>query len=337
MRARSKRCIFENELVEALAVQFKRNRDLPTYEKICAQSVNLMDSIIRRERFDQFVPFDDIRNFLFVQFERWIIRWVPGDGPLYSYIGVCIKHGCISYVTREKTFRTRYIHTDVPLEAFSDRQEWTEQQHGILPKEVIWGKLESITCRWREAIYREVIRYSIRTIIEGRAQSRRSAIVATIVDGYGLSNDMARFLFDWSIGAVRIALLEHYDSPVTEQDLILIRHRFSDVADLADIIGQDAALKLMKVWAGRTVRFPSPKNLQELVRDSVEVEKVRRDGVRILETQKPEATERMVMDFVEKVHEGHLETSPVYPAGHDLSSWSEFEMGGDDDPEEEED
>jgi hypothetical protein len=261
----NKRIIFENEFVEALIIQWKRNKDFNTYKRICGESIHLIDSIIRGSKFSLQVPFLDLRNWLFLQFERWIDKWVPGDGKIYTYMSFCIKNGCMSYVSKEKLLRQRYVYTDVPLESISESVSY-ESDFGFDLNDRMREQLSGILVRWHEPHVREAIKYMMYAILRNRGYSRRKQILRTACEAYSIDIDTAKFMLDWTHGAVRNAFLEHYNNPLSFKDLLAASTRFSFIWDMLKVLGYEETKKLCCLFAGNSIKFPPASQLIKLAK-----------------------------------------------------------------------
>jgi hypothetical protein len=253
-----KKQIFDNQLVEQLLVEYKVSKDFNVYQRICMESLNLMDSIIRSNNFYKQAPFHEIRNYLFTQFPRWIENWKQDKSKAYSYWSSCIKNGCISYVGKEANVRHKNVYTDVPLDSIGHEDDVTYSHYHLSDEdlEFLKNKTQEIVCRWREPIIRECLRFTVTAVIQNRAD-RRQEIIKSITWGYDISPDTAKFLLDWSLGAVRAALLDHYDSPIGEGDMIRLGEKYSFIPDMVNLVGLNNVKKIMVVFAGMTVRFPT--------------------------------------------------------------------------------
>jgi len=262
-RTRSKKWIFENERVETLCIQFKRTHDWRTYQRICEESNNLIDSIIRKSRFHQKAPFEDIKQHLFVQFERWIERWKPGPGKVYTYFATCIKHGAISYVSREKLLQQRMAFTDKPLDALASEAPMTSEMNldSDLADELV-RRIEEIRIRWQEPVIQEVLRYTVATVVQGKASTRRREILRTITTAWPIPMDTAKFLLDWSIATVRNTLLDIYEVPLRDEDIIRAVDKYTFIPDIAKAIGWENTRRLIQSFAGLSIRFPSSVQLK---------------------------------------------------------------------------
>lgn len=254
----AKKQVFDNQLVEQLTLQFKENNDFNVYQKICTLSLDLMDSIIRSNNFYKQSPFHEIRNYLFTQFPNWLNGWKQDKGKLYSYLSGCIFNGCISYVGKDASHHKRHTYTDVQLDTIGHEDDVSYSHHHMSDEdmEVLKESVNDIVCRWNEPIIRECLRYAITAAMQNRA-GRRQEIIKSIVWGYGIHSDTAKFLLDWSLGAVRAALLSHYDSPLGEVDIIRISDKYSFLPDIMNVIGVENTKKLMTIFAGMTIRFPT--------------------------------------------------------------------------------
>lgn len=259
IQKRPKQAIFDNDYVTELCLQFKRDPSLTTFRLICEGSNNLIDSIIRSNKFHLQAPFDDIKNYLYLQIENWINKWNPEKGKTYTYFSICTKHAAISYVSKESLLRQRFVFTDLPMEALSNAC-YVPQFSSELRQSLI-DSLKDLEIRWREPVVQKVIRYLICCIVHNRID-RRQDILRTITLGFPIDLPTAKFLFDWSQAAVRISLLERYEQPLGEIDIIRASERFSHMPDIIALIGLQNAKKMMAAFAGMTLRFPSQTQLR---------------------------------------------------------------------------
>ena len=314
----SKRMIMENEYIETLSIQFKRNRDFPTFFRICDHLTNLMSAIIRRNKYDRSVPFSDLMNHLYYQVDRWVLRWVPGEGKFYTYASVSIKHGAISYLTKEAQFHHRYqTMGDTPLDVAGS----VSDRHDIMGlKESIAASLSTIHVRWHEPDIKESLQFIIHSITEHRGEAKRKPLMNTLRVAYGMEQEQAKFLIDWCQGAVRSALIEHFSLPFSKADVIRLLDKFSFLPDLVDTIGVDSTLKLMQIFAGNTIKFPTMSQIKrhQLACDAVQVLQKDTSGHALEGLDTTGVGERALGDNIEKVvsglQTGVLEDELLYDA-----------------------
>lgn len=258
--------VFENDYVESLCLQYKRDRDFGTYHRICQYTKNLMDSIILGSKFNRHVSFHDLCSHLFLQLERWIDKWTPGNGTLYSYCSTCIKHGCISYVTREAQLRQRQVLTgDIPLETIGASYTMDFSGEKDLAERIRSG----IHIRWNDPEIREAIKYVTEEILLNGGVRQRKIMLRTMECAFDLGMhteaslgrqepvEVAKFIIDWTQTAVRQVWLDHHTPPITAFDIARIQSRFSFLPDLVNCIGIENAAKAMSVFSGVSIRFPT--------------------------------------------------------------------------------
>lgn len=313
----SKRVLFENDYVEGLVISWKWNRDFDTYKKICSESANLIDSIIRGSRFNLSAPFHDIRNFLFLQFERWIEKWVPGEGKLYTYMSVSIKNGCMGFVAKEKLLHQRFVFTDVPLDGLGNEASYEGDFNYDLDED-LRKRLSKIVIRWHEPLIVEVAKFMIYAVLKNRGVSHRKHILRTASEVYGLQIDDAKFLLDWSHGAVRSAFLDHYDHPLSFTDMLAASGRFSLLKDVMDVIGFEASKKLFCAFAGATIKLPPASQLLKFAKVSAALSDVSRGLPEEVAAKKRGLTTSTLYETIESIlsSDGILEDKYLY-AGTD--------------------
>ncbi len=262
----SKRMVFENDHVEALCISYKRDRDFGTYYEICRYTKNLMDSIILGSKFNRHVSFHDLCSHLFLQVERWIDRWIPGQGTIYSYFSICIKHGCCSFVSREATLRQRQVLTgDIPLETVGASYVMDFSGEGDLVDRI----RREVHVRWHDPDIQDAVRYVVEEILMNGGIRQRKILLRTMEYAFDLGIhteaslgrqepvEVAKFLVDWTSMAVRQIWLDHRTAPITSFDIIRLQSRFSFLPDLVNCIGLENTSKVMSVFSGVSLRLPT--------------------------------------------------------------------------------
>jgi len=285
----SKVRIFDNEAVELLGVLFKRNQSAETFAKICELSHNLLQSILRSEGYPHT---EDVYHYLYLQMERWITKWVPGKGHLYAYLSASTKNAAVSYTAKETLFRQKIIGTDVPLEDLVDNSSsyYFDNPCHVSEIDALKLELESIEVRWPEPDIRDALRYCFITILEGRARSipDRARVLRYLQmvevhnqngTSYMLNQKQAKVLLAYAQGAVRVSFLNAKigDQRLTEVDLLKLRFSFHEFSDIEDVVGTDAAKRLLTHFAGRTIKFPSVKTHAEAKRLTTSFQKAADD------------------------------------------------------------
>lgn len=319
--------IFDNAVVEELAVEYQNTKSVQVYQDICAETYNMMDAIIRSKRYHLKVDFNDLKNYLFLQFERWILGWRKDGKAIFTYFSACIRNGCLSYLAKESQYEQRFAVTDSPLDVLS-----SDSSNGSISdedsqafKESVNKAVEDMTCRW-DAKTKEVIRYLVSCVMRERSD-RRKQIITTACYGWDMDIESVKFLLDWSSGAVRKCVLDAYNSPLGESDIARIAERFTFIPDIIDLIGIKHTGKLLTVFAGISVRFPSMQQVRRWVTMKNIYENMANDGspamVKSLARKhrmSPAKVQTAFNTVVESIQEGRLEDLPVFTKDNPLPS-----------------
>jgi len=322
--------IFENETVEELCLLFKRNRDFATFHRICDHLTNLMSSIIRKSRYSQSVPFEDLLSHLYSQIDRWALKWRPGDGKFYTYAATSTKHGCISLVARESNYRGRFQNLgDTPIDLLGSV---ASEHHRLDDSQAIAKCLSAIETRWTEPNIQEAIRVILVSVLERRGETRgkdsegrsvdyRRNLLNTLRLGYEIGLDEAKFLVDWTTGAVRNVLLDHFASPLSEGDVMRLGAKFSFIPDLINIIGVKNTRHLMHVFAGMSVRFPTVQQMKRAAAAGGVINALVKDSQSLVEVGmklpgiSPAIVESDVENVLSFIEDGLLEDRPIKLGG----------------------
>lgn len=307
----SKRIIFENDHVEALCILYKRDEDFKTMHEIARQLSSLIDSIIRGSKYANASSFHDLRNGLYQQMPRWVIKWIPGAGKFYTYATRCIQHGCLSYINRESSYRGRFINTDAPFEVLNPEASTYSSRFDTADDLAFLKKIADIPCRWHEPHVSEVCRYYVKAIMRNRASARRKQLIETAIEAYQLDQDEAKFLLDWASGSVRAIFLERYSNSVSPLDLILASEKYSHLPDLLQHLGFPTLKKLLAIFAGCTVRFPSLASISKVAKAS-ELAKSSVDTRVMLKDPKFDAAFKLVERSLQNISGGVLEDADLY-------------------------
>jgi hypothetical protein len=118
-----------------------------------------------------------------------------------------------------------------------------------------------MTCRWADDQTKGAIRYLINCIIED--EHDKVAAIHAASYAYGLSPDITKWLYDWSVVQLRNVFYAKAYVPFTEQDLVRAVESYTYSPDLIDIIGWENYKKCCTILGGRRVKFPSLQQLSK--------------------------------------------------------------------------
>lgn len=261
----AKKNVFDNELVEKLTVEWKKSRDVNTYQSICNGCLNLIEAIVRSNGFYRQVPYSDIRNEMFVTLHVYLEKWDATKGhKLYSYLSSCIYNACISFVKSESNVKKRMCFTDTPLDSLGHESDvsYTHNEYTAEDIKYLREKVEQMSCRWKEPVIRESLRFIVEAILQNRAHLRKG-ILKSLSFGYNLPINTSKFLLDWAIASTRMQLIEMHESPLGDIDVIRSSQKYSFVPDMINLIGFQNVKKLIGVFNGMTIKFPTLQGVRK--------------------------------------------------------------------------
>jgi len=92
----------------------------------------------------------------------------------------------------------------------------------------------------------------------------RKLVLDTVRDQFNLSAERAGTLYDYALVSLRSVLHEYYTPVYSAQEMVRLTQRSSVLAEIHQAVGEECFAKLMDVFAGVTVSFPSKSALEKL-------------------------------------------------------------------------
>lgn len=327
----AKKNVFDNEHVERLTVEWKKSRDINTYQSICNGCLNLIEAIVRSNGFYRQVPFSDIRNEMFVTLQGYLEKWDPTRGnKLYSYLSSCIFHSCISFVKSDSNIKKRCVSTDAPLDSLGNENDvsYTHIEYTSEDIKYLREKTEQMCCRWKEPIIKESLRFIVEAILQNRSHLRKE-ILKSLSFGYQLPINTSKFLLDWAIASTRMQLIEMHETPLGDIDAMRSSQKFSFIPDMINLIGFKNVTKLIGVFNGMTIKFPTLQGVRKClaVKELINSKDYTPDNIAAI-AKKLGVTQEKVQEAFEtssmNIANGLLEDSPLF--GHDEDESDEDEL-----------
>jgi hypothetical protein len=102
-------------------------------------------------------------------------------------------------------------------------------------------------------------------LLEGFSQPRKS-VLDTLHRQFGFPLDKAGALYDYALVALRSQVHDYYSPVHSTQEMLRICYRSTVLPELHQIVGEQCFAKLMDVFAGVTVTFPSKPALAKMHR-----------------------------------------------------------------------
>jgi hypothetical protein len=251
---------FDEARVHALILAYQRDGDPETWQAIVMGCLPLIDSLIRKHRFQIYEDLEALRNECVIKLFKAIRHYNPERGRAFSCLTVAFTRFLFSYVAtiRTRTRRFSLVPEEILTEYASPGQGRTE-----LPEE-LKNKIKMIQTRFKAKSEKEALRFLINYfLLEGFSQPRKLVLDALGVQ-FNLSLEKAGTLYNYALVSLRSVLHEYYTPVYSPGEMVRLCRRSTLLAEIHQITGEKCFARLMDVFAGLTVSFPSKSALLKM-------------------------------------------------------------------------
>jgi len=251
---------FQETEVHDLILSYQRDGDPETWQAIVMGCLPLIDSLIRKHSFQLYEDQDALRNECVIKLFKAIPHYNPERGRAFSCLTVAITRFLFSYVAMVRTRAKRY--SLVPEEVLAE-YESAGPGRTELPEE-LKTKIQTIRPRFKDKEERSALKFLINYfLLEGFSQPRK-LVLDTLGRQFNLSLEKAGTLYDYALVSLRSVLHEYYTPAYSAQEMVRLCRRSTLLAEIHQIAGEKCFAKLMDVFAGLTVTFPSKSALEKM-------------------------------------------------------------------------
>lgn len=237
-----------------LNAQKKSSEAMLLLEKIVEGSTPMFERLAQHEKFHHTVDLEILVSAAQEKVVKWLLRWEPKLGKLFTWFSKCAKHAFLSELVKVNQYRKRYHSTSDSLEKFIGTEDHAVDKHDLARE--VRQQIEQLTCRWGDPQEIGALRYLIECIIDEDNRDRQAAIRAAAY-AWGIPFEMAKFFYRWALTALRGAFHSRIRVNFTEQDLFLLCETYTDFADFHDDMTFDQMKNLMVKHGGKRVKIPT--------------------------------------------------------------------------------
>jgi hypothetical protein len=224
-------------------------------------STPMFERLAQHERYNQTVDLEILVSAAQEKVVKWLLRWEPRKGKLFTWFSKCAKHAFLSELGKVNLYRKRFHATSDNLEKFIGAEDHDVDKHDLAAE--VKARIATLTCRWGHPQEIGCIGYLIECILDEDNRDKQAAIRASAY-AWGISLDMAKFFYRWAICELRTVLLEKIRVPITQDDLLYLSESYTTFIDTVNIIGIEAAKKLIAVQGGSRIKIPTLAHLARL-------------------------------------------------------------------------
>ena len=169
----------------------------------------------------------------------------------------CAKNAFRCEVAKVNQYRKRFHVTGDDLEKFYGFDDHEVNKHDAAAD--FRSKLKNITARWGDPQEIGAIHYLIECIVADDHDKNQAITGAAYA--WGISIEMSKFFYTWALVAMRNEFYEKSYVRFSEQDLFRYSQSYTYLPDMADIVGWDNMKKLIGVFGGMRIKFPTTEQL----------------------------------------------------------------------------
>lgn len=229
-------------------------------EKIVVGSTAMFERLAQFEDFHYTVDLPILVSAAQEKVIKWLAKWQPKKGRLFSWFSKCAKNAFRSELVKVNQYRKRYHVTSDNLEKFYGAEDHDVDKHDVAME--MRSKLDELTCRWGDPQEIGAIRFLTLCIIDD--DHDKQAAIRSAAYAYGISFDLAKFFYNWSIVNLRHAFYEKVYIPFTEYDLMLAAESYTFWPELVNIIGIEKSKEVSAKLGSQRIKIPSLQHFAKL-------------------------------------------------------------------------
>ncbi len=259
--------IFPASQLTPLAIQWKqlssagRHKEaMLVLEQIVEGSTAMFERLAQFEDFHYTVNLSVLVSAAQEKVIKWLLKWQPKKGRLFTWFSKCSKNAFRSELVKENQYRKRYHVTSDNLEKFYGAEDHEIDKNDMA--EEVKGKLDELTCRWGDPQEIGAIRFLTLCIIDD--DHDKQAAIRSASYAYGISFELAKFFYNWSIVNLRHAFYEKVYVPFTEHDLLMASESYTFWPEVVNIVGIEKAKELSALLGGQRLKIPSLQSIAKL-------------------------------------------------------------------------
>jgi len=280
-KAPKRKDVFDNQRMTDLTKQWqalmkedppKRHEAMPLLEEIIKGCQNMIPQFAQYEGFSRTVDVETLTAAASARIERYLLTFDPNRisaNGLFSYLSKCFKNVFRTEASKVNQYRKYFHATGDNLEKFYGEEDFRRYRNEAL--EEVKSDIKELTCRWGDLQEIGALRFILTCLVEEREDSIketpttvRERIIRSVSFAWAVSPDMARFLYQWAVYALRDALYHKTSPRFTQQDVLRHAESYTFIPELIDIVGWEKTKELMVKLGGVRLRLPTIQQMGKI-------------------------------------------------------------------------
>jgi hypothetical protein len=245
---------FSEETVSSLVREYRKTGSIEVWQKIILESIDLIDAIIKDGRFHLYDEIDALRNECIVKLSYAISRWNPDRGKCYTLFSVSIKRFLYTYSQRALR-RSQLLSSFNPTDIEQTISGGSTQAPSYELQVDLRSKVLGIQTRFVAREQKQALLFLVEHFLEGDSDTDKREVAKEVSRQFKVKPWQAELFYSYTLIKVRSALYDLYSPGLANADIIRGQKRWTNLPELADIVGAELFTKLCTIFAGMSIRF----------------------------------------------------------------------------------
>lgn len=285
-------------------------------EQVIILSTPMFERLAQHEEYHNTVKLDALVSAAQEKVIKWLLKWEPRKGRLFSWFSKCAKHAFLSELVKQNQYNKRYFATGENLEKYHGSEDHASDKHNLT--EEFNRSLKELYCRWGNPQEQGALKYLCECLVHDLDNHDKQAAIRGTAYAWGISIELSKFFYSWVLVALRDLYYHKIRVPFTEEDLIRHWLTYTNFPNLYDYMTHENIKKLIATHGGQRLKIPSLAQLSKLKEDYEifqEIEKSDKDPDAIADVaKKRKRTPRSAQDaFAAMVEITNAKRSGEYP------------------------
>lgn len=260
--------IFPASQLTPLAVRWKelhsagRHKEaMLVLEQIVEGSTSMFERLAQYEDFHYTVDLSILVSAAQEKVVKWLIKWQPKKGRLFSWFSKCAKNAFRSELVKVNQYRKRYHVTSDNLEKFYGVEDHEVDKHDAAKETTT--RLNQLFVRWGDPQEIGAIRYLVECVVDTDNHDKQAAIRSAAY-AYGISFELAKFFYTQALVKLRHAFHDKVHVPFTREDIERSGIAYESVADMYDYFPTRDVKRYIMDHQGQRQKIPTAAHLAKL-------------------------------------------------------------------------
>lgn len=296
----------------------KHTEAMHVLEQVITLSTPMFQRLAQHEEYHNTVDLGYLVSAAQEKVIKWLLKWEPRKGRLFSWFSKCAKHAFLSELVKQNSYKKKFFATGENLEKYHGTEDHESDKHNLT--EDFNRSLRDLFCRWGSEQEQGALRFLCECLVHDLDNHDKQSAIRGAAYAWGISMELSKFFYSWVLVALRDLHYQKIRVPFTEEDLIRHWLSYTNFPDLYDYMTHESVKKFIATHGGQRLKIPSLAQIAKLKEDYQifsEIEKSDKDPDSVADiAKKKKRTPRSAQDafaaMVEVTNPNRSGEHPLY-------------------------